>query len=518
MKTMNPALLVVSALFFCLQTFAQSTSFVSSVDQDLTIKSVAVLPMTDNLSGIYANPLGEELFRLVDTDRQWSRQDLGGNAVPAKTDLQEKPEAVRTLLKKTKADALLESRLTKGPQGITLTLNLYSGKEGFLLAQASLQGFQGYEIDDLKRQTQNLYGSLKRKIPYDGVILSRKGNLVTVNLGSIQGVKEDQDLTVVQIVKIQRHPRFHFIVSSEKEILGRVHLQKVDENLSFGTIAFERSEGVLQVGQKFVVENFVHYPENPEVKDAAIAFGEKPKEWVPEVTPSFGKIGILFGLSQYTLSNNLGTSGGLSATNSFAPTIQADGELWFNPEWFAALSLRQFVFNVSNPVGSGSPGKLNVSTSQYSLLGGYNFLVAEKFFGPKIQLLAGYSKFSSHVDQSSPLTSFTSQTYSGLTFGFGGSFPLEVESKTPVTLGAELKLFLTPALDESPVDSGSSKNSITSFSAYAIFGYSARLNIKGQINYDLFTSTFSGTGSRGETASSSSHAITTLAGGIEYLF
>lgn len=521
---------VCLTLLLTTQTFGQKTVFVSSVDSDLTIKSVAVLPMIDNVSGIYSKPLSVHLLSLFSDDKQWTTTEVTDPKSPTPENLEDHNDVVKTQLAKYKVDAIVSSRLTKGPQGIAIKLNIFSGKEGLLTAESTLANYTGYEVSDLRLQVNALVKELKKKIPYDGTILSRKGTLVTINTGAKQGLLENQDLNVIQIVKIQRHPKFHFIVSTEKEILGKIRLKKVEEHLSFGSIVNERDEGVIRPGQKIIVEQFVKYPDTPLTGDQKIvddlghrgdqplAFGDRATEWVPDRTPTFGKIAVLLGLTQYSLSSNLATSGGLSASNGFAPTIKLDGEMWISPEWFASLNLRQYVFSISNPNGASTPSRLNVSTSQYSLLGGYNFLVAEQFFGPKIQLSGGYSKFSSTVDQSSPLTAFTSQSYSGLMFGVGGSFPLELETKTQVSLGAKINLFFNPALDESPVDSGSSKNSVTSFSFFADIKQSHRLNYKFVIDYDLFASSFTGVGSRGEAASSSSHSMMSLLGGIEFLF
>lgn len=511
------------------QTFAQKTLFTSAVDKDLTIKSIIVAPMVDNISGIYAKPLSEHLKSLVSQDRQWKQIELPSDIKTSPEELEDKPESVKNILKKTKADALLSTRISKGPKGLTLRMNLFSGKDGLLLAQQILSDYTGFETAELKNQVGLNYESLKRKLPYDGTVLSRRGLLVTIDLGSNQGLRDDQDLTVVQILKVGRHPKFNFLINTEKEILGKIKVKKVEENLSFGTIITERDEGSLVPGQKFIVENFVRYPDIPmsnegkvlselgQRKDTQVAFGDNAKEWVPERTPTYGKVEVLFGLSSYQISNNLSSAGGVSATSSLTPAIQVGGEMWFNPNWFAEATLRQFIFSVSNPYSGSSPSKLNVSTSQYSLLGGYNFLVADQFFGPKMQLLGGYSRMTSFVDQSTPVA-FTTVNYAGLVFGLGGSVPLESESKLPVTIGARLNFFWNPTLDESPVTSGGSSSKVTSFNAYFEYRQTQRMLFKGSIAYDLFSSTLTGSGSRSESATSISHAMTTLSGGIEYLF
>ncbi len=521
--------MLVFLTLLTIPTFAQKTLFTSSVDKDLTIKSITVAPIVDNISGIYAKPLSEHLKALVAQDKQWKQIDFPADVKATPEELEDKPESVKNILKKTKADALISTRISKGPKGLTLRMNLFSGKEGLLLAQQILSDYTGFETAELKNQVAINYESLKRKLPYDGTVLSRRGLLVTIDLGSNQGLKEDQDLTAIQILKVGRHPKFHFLINTEKEILGKIKVKKVEENLSFGTVVTERDEGSLVPGQKFIVENFVRYPDVPitnegkvlsdlsQRKDTPVAFGEKAREWLPETTPTYGKVEVLFGLSNYQISNNLSSAGGVSATSSLTPAIEVGGEMWFNPNWFAEATLRQFIFSVSNPYPNSSPGKLNVSTSQYTLLGGYNFLVADQFFGPKMQLLGGYSKMTSFIDQSTPVA-FTTVSYSGLVFGLGGSVPLETESKLPVTLGARLNFFWNPNLDESPVTSGGSSSKITSFNAYFEFRHTQRMLFKGSIAYDLFSSTLTGSGSRSESATSISHAMTTLAGGIEYLF
>jgi hypothetical protein len=151
------------------------------------------------------------------------------------------------------------------------------------------------------------------------------------------------------------------------------------------------------------------------------------------------------------------------------------------------------------------------------LQAGYNILLQDQFFGPKFQILGGYSKFASRVDTSSPMA-YTSLTFSGLALGVAGSIP--VSDEVPVTIGAKMLYYINPSVDESPVSSGSSATAnMSSFSAFGTYRWTEHINFKGEIMYDLFSASFSGTGSRGaDSASSASHTITTFAGGIEYLF
>lgn len=511
-------------------TYGQKTILKSSVDEALSIKTITVAPMVDNVSGIYAKPLTSQLRNIVERDRQWDLRTYPESIKNTPEDFEDNAESVKAALQKAGTDALLSSRLIKGPNGISIKLNLFLAKDGLLLAQENLQNFSGFEISDLRAQLEALYSNLKSKLPYAGMILSRKGQQVTVNLGSRQGIAEGSGLSVVQIIKLSRHPRFKFVVSAEKEIIGRIQIDKVEESLSFGTLTLERSENVVRPGMKVVPVDFVAYPstlksgdgkiqsELSQRADSELTLGERPREWVPKEPPSLGQVGLMFGLGNYTINNTLETGGALSGNQMPTPSVHIDGELWLTTNWFVQLGLKQYLLSIPNSRTNSSPGRLSVSSTQTTLQFGYNFLLQEEFFGPKLQVLGGYSMFSSTVDTSSP-TAFTSLDFGGLALGIAGSLPLSEE--IPVSLGARMIYNLNTDVNESPRNSRSfHSGKRTSFSVFSTYGWSEHIRLRGEVMYDLFSASFSGpaTPSGDASASSASHSLTTFAGGIEYLF
>jgi hypothetical protein len=251
--------------------------------------------------------------------------------------------------------------------------------------------------------------------------------------------------------------------------------------------------------------------------DSKVALGDHPTEWVPKESPSLGKFSFMLGLGDYAVNNTLGSVGAVNSSQMPTPSLHLDGELWFTQTWFADLTLRQYLLSLSNGYPGSSPGRISVSSTQTTLQFGYNFLLADDFFGPKFQLLGGYSKFASTVDTSSP-PAYTSLSFSGMALGMAGSLPITEE--LPLTIGAKLMYYLSTSVDESPVTSGSSSSGhITSFSLFGTYRWTEHMNFRGELMYDLFNASFSGTGTRGaNSASSASHTLTTLAGGIEYLF
>src|SRR6185312_9067881 len=399
-------------------------------------------PLNDNVSNIYAKPLTEQLTNIVEQDRQWDEKSFPGNQKSNLENFEDKPKLVQDLLTGSKVDALLAGRITKGPKGISFRLDLFLAHDGLMIAQESVQDYPGFEIADLRNQMSIAYKNLKARLPYAGLVLSRKNQLVTMNIGTFQGVHDGMDISVVQIVKIARHPRFYFLVSAEKEIIGRIHVDKAEESLSFGSITMERTENVIQPNMKVIPIEFVKYPAAPKAgdgkilqglgdrQDSEVAFGkDSPREWVPATLPSFGKVGLLFGLGSYSVSNDLKSVGSVSGHSSLTPSLHIDGELWLTKNWFGSLQLREFVAQIDNGYSGSSPGHVNPTATETGLQFGYNFLMSDDFYGPKFQLSAGYTTFNTHLDSSTPVA-YTSMNWGGLAIGLGGSFP--VSDQTPL--------------------------------------------------------------------------------------
>jgi hypothetical protein len=519
--------LLLVSLFFSLQTRAQSSSpFVSAADQDLTVKTVTAVPFTDNINGIYANPVYKKFQALLAQDKQWSYLALPEGTPAAPLDLEENPEAVKALLTNAKADALFSFRMTKGPKGINGKLTFYSGKNGLPLLQEELRDYPKFETADVTRQVEDMYAKIKARLPYRGMILSRRGQEVTINLGFRNGLKNNEELTVVQVLKLNRHPKLKFMVGTEKEIMGKIKVFKTDEYLSFAHVIYEREPGTVQPNSKLLTQDFVQYnepvmengkliPGMENRQDRDLSYGANPREWLPQEAPQYGRLAIMAGLGAYSISSNIQGTGSIEASSTMAPQIAVKGELWLSSEWNVLFGIRQSVFSVSNPQANSSPGKLNMSLSSYSVQGAYNFLMSDDFFGPKIQLSAGYATFTSHSDQSSPI-SFTNMDYGGLSLGLAGQFPLSTE--IPMDLGAQFNMFLSPRMSESVSSGASSKSSINQFGFFGIYHVRSRFKIRGEIDFEYYSSDFSGTGDRSPAASNTTQKMTTLMGGIEYLF
>ncbi len=509
----------------------------SDFDQLVTIRKISVLPFLDNVQGIYSRPLEVYFTDLVRKGHRWDYVEANTvGPLLSPDELDENPQKLTDLSASLKSDAFFSTRISRGPNGITILMNLYLTQDHQLFAKAEVRDFKKTDIESLKDQMNALYKQILARIPYVGLVLSRQGNRVTLNLGSSDGLKKDEQVTVIQVVNLNRHPKFHFLIGAEKAILGRIKILKVDETLSFAMIVSEREKGAIQKGAKIGPLEFVKYDEpislngvtSPEDKmrnapDSHVVLGKDPDVWVPQKPASYGIVGVRAGLGSLNAHMSMVSAGSLDTSSSFYPAVALDAELWITEEMSVHASIRQGIVSLNNPQpssgGPSTPGSLSGSLSSYDLLFGYNLRFGSgDVWGPKVEGLIGLSSYKLMLDNSTP-TTLTSMTFSGIKFGLDGSTP--IFAGTPWGVGGQVFFFINPSLSESPVSSGSSSTaSINQFGAYGYYKWSEHIKFKLQMDFELYAANFSGVGTRsgGDSATNGSQRLLTLWGGAYYLF
>ncbi len=524
--------LLLLYIFFILPSFSLglTTSFVSADDEEITLKTLAVSSGKDNLQGIYARPLSQFIESLIEQDHSFDlKSALPSTANLDLNDLRSNPKTTSELIGKHSSDALIHLQATKGTMGLQIELALFTKKSGQLWAYTEKLVTEKFDLENVKKATATLYSQLINQIPYQGMILSRTGGKVTINRGAQFQLYPDQEINIIQVIGVKRHPQYQFVTHVEKEIIGKIKLTKIDETLSFGYIIFEKEPQSVQPGLKILLREPIYYPslatsKNEEVVDYLLTradgqtmLRDNSNEWLPEGRPTFGRTHILFGLGQFTTSTTLSTDGGQQGSTLMALNAQVDADLWITQKWFTRLGLNQGSAQVKNPLSGSTPENINFSLQGIKVAAGYDFTLSQSVYGPRLQAMLGYSQFSAKATESAP-TSFTSTSYSGLCFGVTGYIPWdEIESKWGY--GAELWYHLLPSVSETPVTSGtSSTTQIIELSGSTLYRWRPNLYWIGKLSMDSLSTSFSGTGTRTQSASAADLSWVRVNGGIEYLF
>ncbi len=520
------------------QEKADKSTYQSETDDLLSIEKVSVLPFTDNLQGIYARPLEAHFSQAVDKMHRWDFVPATNSGmILSPEELEAAPAKALQVAQGLGADAFFAARVTKGPNGVIIHLSLFLSKDGKLLSQAILKDYKQFNLNDLKEQMDRLLSEIVSRIPYSGRVLSREANRVTVNLGSRDGIQKNQMLSVIQLIKANRHPKFNFLVRTEKEIFGKIKVLKVDETLSFGVVVTEKERGAIQKGGKIGPLDFVTYSGSESLSiepsaedalqnrdDANIAFGKDARAWQPQRPATFGQIGARIGLAQVKQATQVSGVGGLEATNPASPSVTLDGELWITPEWTFSARIRQGLLTVNNPrEGSSTPKELNQTFTDYEASIGYRLRFGPYGSSPYAEPQIGFLNHT-FTTEDTKLSTFMSQKFTGFKLGVSGMAPLTPQADYGV--GGEFTLVFNGHVKEKPKSSGSdSDTQIVKFGLIGFKKLGERLKAQVHLDFEMYSASFSGAGTREDvsgsftgTATSSSQRFTTLSAGLYYMF
>jgi hypothetical protein len=357
-------------------------------------------------------------------------------------------------------------------------------------------------------------------------VLSRDVNRVTVNIGSRDGLEKGQVVSVIQIIKLNRHPKFGFLVSADKEIIGKIKILKVDDTLSFGTLAMEKQHGAVQKGSKLDSIEFVTYSANDmslapsgeenlqDRQDAKVAFGKDAKAWKPQAAPSIGQVGASLGWGMFNESRGI-TTGGISAHDDFVPVVDINAELWITSNWTLHADIKEAILSVNNPLSGSEPGSISESLSAYELSGGYRFRFGSgSVWSPYAEPFFGFMTSRLYADSSTP-PAFTTMQYNGIKIGVQGEAPIMDD----YGVGAKIAFVLFPNLQESPGSSGSSStNNINQFGVWGSKKLTEHWKALVNLDFEFFSSSFSGAGSLSNSATSASQRWLVLSAGMNYMF
>ena len=173
---------------------AQNKSvYKSEADELVTVRRLTLLPVFDNVRGIYSRPIEAHLLEALKSNHHFElAESTSAGAILTPEEIEDNFQLSQEIARSLNSDAFIASKVVKGPSGITIRMSLFLVKDAKLLAREEIQNIQRLDLEGLKKQSENLVFKLLRALPYEGVVLSRQGTRVTLNLGKRDGVVADQ--------------------------------------------------------------------------------------------------------------------------------------------------------------------------------------------------------------------------------------------------------------------------------------------------------------------------------------
>ena len=108
-------------------------------------------------------------------------------------ELERNPETIKKIAKGFDVGALLAARISRNGNSVSLTLDLFLAKDGFLFLQEEIKNSPKTDTKEVLRQFDEMMKRMMARIPYSGLVLSRSANRVTLNLGSKRWIARRAD-------------------------------------------------------------------------------------------------------------------------------------------------------------------------------------------------------------------------------------------------------------------------------------------------------------------------------------
>lgn len=321
-------------------------------------------------------------------------------------------EVISTVSEKLKVGSLLIVTLKNELNGIDIQLDVY-GSDGEDLYFTEKTLHKSDEVEEISQIIKNWIDLYAKMIPYDAKINGVLGDQLTMDVGKGYPINVGQNFVVKRVVKKQKHPLLKKIVDWETEVLAEGKVFNLSENQALGMVTSYKTDKKLLAGDWIRLQEFKH----PEYK---LPEADKEKE-------EPGTLGVL-SLALFASASSVDSNGpnGSSRFSGNLFGVDFRVEAWITRQYIAALELESSLGNLRKKDGNADKSSINANNGRFKLTGGYRYLPIGFFYGPQIDIYAGYANHSYNLDLSEN-DGLGQNSISGIMLGTAVNIPLNRE-------------------------------------------------------------------------------------------
>jgi hypothetical protein len=398
--------LLISLVAISRASFAQTNPLLKNM------RRCALLPVLDNVDGAIAYKVfqqvevflkksswcayqsNNELLSVFSTYREQLKEYLG------------RSEVLKVVASKLNVGSVIRLDIEAIASGLKLEISIYSSN-GDMKIFTKTENISDQKIEVINGKFISWLKEYGKAIPYDGYVIGVLGKELTFDTGESRNFHKDQAFEIYRLQSQKKHPLLGYLVAWDKELIGVGAIK----NYSLGqVVGAYNSDTEIQKG------DWINIKKEDEKKELIERKTEKENSL-------FGKLGFLkVGISAQSLS----------ATTNGTFRRKVNGILWgMNLDFEAWLTRNYFgVINYGLGFGDLSKSSENLESNSYSLnnqyiklLLGYRFLPMDYFYGPRLDIYAGWSNFTYDLDISIS-EGFGKNSFSGPTVGAKIDLPL----------------------------------------------------------------------------------------------
>ncbi len=371
----------------------------------------------------------------------------------------------------------------------------------------SLKSFGSATIEALTNATFAL--------PFDASVLSREGYRVVIDRGA-PSFRQGTRIAVFTLEKGEG--------SVALQETGIILLNRVDKNLSFGTILVENKPLEITKGNKVRFQSLGNLagaspaptffqPQGVSRDVASVAEGSSADTIVPHETT--GSVDVHFSGNLVSWNRTAASTGAFRSDTGFYPGASIRAQVKMTHNVFAEFG-GMFGMSTLNTTATGSQVGLGSQTNQVRAQIGYRATLGPASMGPTVFLRAGYSRSQFQVDELPNYLAPSSAIFSGMLLGGGCLIPLTGK----MGAGLEMNGLAFSSLSEGGGTSGAADSGLAGWD-FTIRGYyslNEKLSFETRLLFQTHTAGFSGQGTRPVALSSLSQTTRALQAGVSYLF
>jgi len=103
--------------------------------------------------------------------------------------------------------------------------------------------------DPLEKTTDQLVEKVKNIFPFEGIVVFRTGDNITIDLGRCDGIKSGMYFAVFKEYKVVRCPETRRIIDCARIQTGVFKIQEVKDKISTASISVEKYSDAIAIGQ-----------------------------------------------------------------------------------------------------------------------------------------------------------------------------------------------------------------------------------------------------------------------------
>ncbi|MGZ3698868.1 MAG: hypothetical protein ACXWP5_12055, partial [Bdellovibrionota bacterium] len=417
----------------------------ADLDRQYALEKLGYLRSWDNVDNLFADYVSNAYRDYFSHQSRFIVQDLSkadailtNSKIPYNKVIDD-ADVLGQLARATRAESILRTKILKEGHRYRFTIDwLHSpmmevmAREEFTMDEPT--DGKAFGLGDINDLLQKALDRLFAKVPFSAQVTGRDNNSVTVNEGQGADLKPGDTLLVSTLDEVKKHPLLHTIVGWTLTPVGKLTVDTVDEGIAFCKVTEEQPGRSISRYMKITQVIPVAAPPtdgtNGQIIDETKA-AQTDKAALEPPKLGFVELSTLFGGSARSYSNSaIITPGANFNGGGFMFQGKADGEIWFNRDWFADLG---FIYGIGNynqtdtvsntPSPATAAGGVNESLFSFKVNAGYSFLVTGDFFGPKAWLKAGYQLDNWYLPNST-IENTNSISYSAIFLGVGGDVPI----------------------------------------------------------------------------------------------